>query len=113
MRRDDYESQENIGLIGMDRANLRNMHRIYGGDFAGKLHLMDYTDRREGVPAKPPSRLCGERRRNGMGELSALAGSEGYESCGDDVADPWYTDDFETTWRDVLAGCQGLLNCLQ
>jgi len=25
MRRDDYESQENIGLIGMDRANLRNM----------------------------------------------------------------------------------------
>ena len=26
-----------------------------------------------------------------------------------DVADPWYTDDFETTWRDVLAGCEGLL----
>ncbi len=61
-------------LIGMDRANLRNMHRICGGDFAGKLHLlMDYTGR--------PG----------------------------DVADPWYTDDFETTWRDVLAGCQGLL----
>ena len=32
-------------LIGMDSANLRNMHRICGGDFAGKLHLlMDYTD---------------------------------------------------------------------
>ena len=26
------------------------------------------------------------------------------------LADPWYTDDFETTWRDVLAGCRGLLN---
>ena len=26
-----------------------------------------------------------------------------------DVADPWYTDDFETTWRDVLEGCTGLL----
>ena len=26
-----------------------------------------------------------------------------------DVADPWYTGDFETTWRDVLAGCRGLL----
>ena len=25
-----------------------------------------------------------------------------------DVADPWYTGDFEATWRDVLAGCQGL-----
>ena len=30
-----------------------------------------------------------------------------------DVADPWYTDDFETTWRDVLAGCKGLLERLQ
>ena len=27
-----------------------------------------------------------------------------------DVADPWYTDDFEATWRDVLEGCQGLLD---
>ena len=26
-----------------------------------------------------------------------------------DVADPWYTGDFETTWRDVLEGCMGLL----
>ena len=61
-------------LIGMDRANLRNMHRICGGDPGGKLRLlMDYTDH--------PG----------------------------DVADPWYTGDFETTWRDVLAGCQGLL----
>ena len=65
-------------LIGMARANLRNMHRICGGDFAGKLHLlMNYTDR--------PG----------------------------DVVDPWYTDDFETTWRDVLAGCQGLLEQLR
>jgi len=26
-----------------------------------------------------------------------------------DVADPWYTGDFETTYRDVLEGCQHLL----
>lgn len=26
-----------------------------------------------------------------------------------DVADPWYTGDFEATWRDVLEGCQALL----
>ncbi|MBR2895483.1 MAG: low molecular weight phosphotyrosine protein phosphatase [Oscillospiraceae bacterium] len=25
------------------------------------------------------------------------------------VADPWYTGDFETTWRDVNEGCRGLL----
>ena len=27
-----------------------------------------------------------------------------------DVADPWYTGNFEATWRDVLEGCQGLLD---
>ena len=26
-----------------------------------------------------------------------------------DVADPWYTGDFEATWRDVQEGCQALL----
>ena len=26
-----------------------------------------------------------------------------------EVADPWYTGDFEATWRDVLEGCEGLL----
>ena len=29
-----------------------------------------------------------------------------------DVADPWWTGDFETTWRDVEKGCQALLNQL-
>ena len=27
-----------------------------------------------------------------------------------DVADPWYTGDFEATYRDVMEGCQQLLN---
>lgn len=71
----DYEKYDL--LIGMDKANLRDMYRICGDDFADKIHLlMDYT--------------------NHPGE----------------VADPWYTEDFETTWRDVLAGCQGLLGSL-
>lgn len=65
-------------LIGMDRANLRNMHRICGGDPDGKLHLLlDYTDR--------------------PGE----------------VADPWYTGDFDATWQDVEDGCRGLLRSLE
>lgn len=29
-----------------------------------------------------------------------------------DVADPWYTGDFETTWRDVWDGCEGLLKSI-
>lgn len=30
-----------------------------------------------------------------------------------DVADPWYTDDFDATWRDCLEGCDGILNVLE
>lgn len=61
-------------LIGMDSANLRNMHRICGGDSSGKMHLlMDYSDRQG------------------------------------DVADPWYSRDFDTAWQDIEAGCRGLL----
>ena len=29
-----------------------------------------------------------------------------------EVADPWYTGDFETAYRDILAGCRGLLDTL-
>ena len=29
-----------------------------------------------------------------------------------DVADPWYTGDFEATWQDVNAGCRGILRDL-
>lgn len=29
-----------------------------------------------------------------------------------DVADPWYTGDFEATWRDVSEGCRKLLEAL-
>ena len=30
-----------------------------------------------------------------------------------EVADPWYTGDFEATWRDVLEGCSALLDHLE
>ena len=26
-----------------------------------------------------------------------------------DVADPWYTDDFDAAWRDIESGCRALL----
>ena len=30
-----------------------------------------------------------------------------------DVADPWYTGDFEATWRDVSEGCECLLKIME
>ena len=62
-------------ILGMDRANIRNILRITGGDPDGKVSLLlDHTDRR-----------------------------------GQEIADPWYTDDFDSAWDDILAGCSGLL----
>ena len=44
LKNSDYDHYDL--LIGMDQANLRSMYRIWGGDFAGKMHLlMDFTDR--------------------------------------------------------------------
>jgi protein-tyrosine phosphatase len=44
LRRDDYDQYDL--LVGMDSANIRNMHRMLGGDPAGKIRkLMDYTSR--------------------------------------------------------------------
>ena len=30
-----------------------------------------------------------------------------------DVADPWYTGDFEATYRDIVAGCTAMLDSLR
>lgn len=44
LQRSDYEKYDLF--IGMDSANIRNMHRILGGDPDGKIRkLMDYTAR--------------------------------------------------------------------
>ena len=48
-------------------------------------------------------RICGG---DPDGKLSFLLDHKGRSR---DVADPWYTGDFEATWQDVLAGCQALL----
>lgn len=32
---------------------------------------------------------------------------------GEEIADPWYTGNFEDTYRDVLKGCRGLLAAIQ
>lgn len=36
-----------------------------------------------------------------------------YAGSGRDVADPWYTGDFETTFQDILTACQAMLSQLQ
>lgn len=35
------------------------------------------------------------------------------ERKGDDIADPWFTHDFDATYTDVSEGCEGLIKHLQ
>lgn len=51
-------------------------------------------------------RICGG---DPQGKVSLLLDWVGQSR---DVADPWYTGDFEATWQDVLAGCTELLKQL-
>ena len=72
LTKDDYAKYDLF--IGMDFANVRNMHRILGGDPDCKIKLLlDYA---------------GEHR---------------------EVSDPWYTGDFEKTYRDIVKGCEAFL----
>lgn len=48
-------------------------------------------------------RICGG---DPEGKISMLMD---YTRRPGDVADPWYTGDFDATWRDVQEGCRGLL----
>ena len=51
-------------------------------------------------------RICGDDPEGKISLLMDFTRRPG------DVADPWYTDDFEATWRDVLEGCQGILQTI-
>ena len=84
MTKVDYDHYDY--LIGMDTANIRNMNRIADGDPDSKIY-----------------------------KLLSFAGYETNHqlTAGRDVADPWCTGDFEATYRDVLAGCEGFLTFLK
>ena len=48
-------------------------------------------------------RICGPDPDGKIRLMMTFAGEGG------EVADPWYTRDFEATWRDVVRACRGLL----
>ena len=72
MTREDYENYDHI--LAMDSYNIRNIHRITGGDPQNKIkRLLDFSKRPR------------------------------------DIADPWYTGNFDDTYNDICEGCEYLL----
>lgn len=83
---------------GIDCAGKR-ARQMTAGDYTRYDHLvaMDDANLRNAV------RICGGDPAGKIRRLLDFTDRPGQ------VADPWYTGDFEATWRDVLEGCQGLL----
>ena len=52
------------------------------------------------------NRICGGDPEEKIYKLLAFAGKSR------DVADPWYTGDFDATYEDVVEGCKGFLKFL-
>ena len=72
----------------LTRADYRYYDLLIGMDYANLRNI---------------ERICGPDNEHKMHLLMEYTGNV------HEVADPWYTGDFEQTWQDVLKGCQGLL----
>ena len=93
----DYDAYDY--LIGMDRENLYFMNRMYGA-----------VDKKDDRTAFWNYSYDDVTPTDAEGKISLLLDHAGRP--GEEVADPWYTRDFEATYRDVLEGCRGLLQAL-
>ena len=94
--RSDYDKYDY--LIGMDDLNLKWMCRILGKDVPDRRFLMN------------PDR--GDAYIKGMAQ-SKITLLMDYTDHPGSVADPWYTRDFDSTYRDVTEGCAGFIKYLK
>ncbi len=70
-------------IIVMEDYNIRNLMRIVACDCEGKVwKLLDFVS------------------------------DEPMRASGNDISDPWYHDNFEKTYNEILAGCKGLMHYL-
>lgn len=63
----------------------------------------DYLVVMDNANLRNAQRICGGDRSGKIRRLLDFTARPG------EVADPWYTGDFEATWQDVLEGCEALL----
>ena len=81
----------------------RSARRLRADDAAA----WDYIVGMDEANVRNIGRMLGPSALERTFKLLAFAGRT------DDVADPWYTGDFETTYRDVLEGCTTLLERIE
>ena len=119
------QAQFDIASAATSREELGNA--VY---FPAKKKLREHGISCEGKTARQMTRqdywhydlLVGMDRRN-LENMRRISGGDPEQKIhllmefaekNSEVADPWYTGDFEATWQAVLEGCQGLLRaCME
>ena len=74
---------------------------------SGKLQEYDLVVGMDAANMRDLRRLAGPAAAQKFRKLLDFAGTDR------DVADPWYTGDFEATYADIVAGCSALLEELR
>ncbi len=90
-------AEHGIGCAGKTARQLRREDYEY----------YDYLIGMDSANLRNMRRMCGG---DPEGKISLLLDHTNRPA---DVADPWYTGDFEATWQDVLEGCSCLLEKLK
>ena len=93
-----YGTAKILDGLGISYKGKRAVH-LEKSDY-GKYDYLICMDR---ANVRNTLRIVGNDPENKIYKLLEFADSDA------DVADPWYTGDFDITYRDVVAGCEGFL----
>lgn len=107
-------SNEEIGSgVHYGTRNKLRKEGIYCGNHrARRLTKKDYQEfdyiiGMDSANMRNIQRIAGEDTENKVYKLLQFAGESG------DIADPWYTGNFDVTYNDVVRGCKGLLKAIK
>ncbi len=93
-----YGTAKILDRLGISYSGKRAVH-LEKSDYAKYDYLICMDD----ANVRNTLRIVGDDRDKKVFKLLDFTGS------GEDVADPWYSGNFDRTYKDVLAGCQALL----
>lgn len=97
-----YGTREKLRQVGIGCAG-KTAVQLKKSDYAAYDYLIGMDD----WNIRNMRRMLGGNPEGKIHKMLEFAGSSR------DVADPWYTGDFEATYRDIEAGCKGLLAEIQ
>lgn len=97
-----YGTAKILDGLGISYAEKRAVH-LEKSDYV----KYDYLVCMDSANVRNTLRIVGDDPEKKVHKLLTFVGTDR------DVADPWYTGDFDTTYNDVLSGCQGLLRHIE